>query len=210
MDIVLERVLSLIPKDKSGKYVHGEKVKFAKSIGYNDGSIVSMWENGSSVSYTKKLHQIASTYNVSVEWLEGKTDDPAIKKERPALTFGESHNFQECNFMFWSVFVGLCAKREVSPNAVAKALGLSSGSVTLWKNGAVPRSTTIKKIADYFGVSPESFLAGTDDPAIKKAPGINAEGLSVARKALLDAVDGLTDEQCEKLLGIVLEAKRVL
>lgn len=80
MDIVLERVLSLIPKDKSGKYVHGEKAKFAKSIGYNDGSIVSMWENGSSVSYTKKLHQIASTYNVSVEWLEGKTDDPGIKK----------------------------------------------------------------------------------------------------------------------------------
>lgn len=122
MDIVLERVLSLIPKGKNGKYAHGAKVKFAKSIGYNDGSIVSMWENGASVSYTKKLHQIADIYNVSVEWLKGETDDPSIKK----------------------------------------------------------------------------------------APGINAEGLSAARKALLDAVDGLTDEQCEKLLGIVLEAKRVL
>lgn len=122
MDIVLERVLSLIPKGKNGKYAHGAKVKFAKSIGYNDGSIVSMWENGTSVSYTKKLHQIADIYNVSVEWLKGETDDPGIKK----------------------------------------------------------------------------------------SPGINAEGLSAARKALLDAVDGLTDEQCEKLLGIVLEAKRVL
>lgn len=122
MDIVLERVLSLIPKGKNGKYAHGAKVKFAKSIGYNDGSIVSMWENGTSVSYTKKLHQIADIYNVSVEWLKGETDDPGIKK----------------------------------------------------------------------------------------APGINTEGLSAARKALLDAVDGLTDEQCEKLLGIVLEAKRVL
>ena len=122
MDIVLERVLSLIPKGKNGKYAHGAKVKFAKSIGYNDGSIVSMWENGTSVSYTKKLHQIADIYNVSVEWLKGETDDPGIKK----------------------------------------------------------------------------------------APGINAEGLSAARKALLDAVDGLTDEQCEKLLGIVLEAKKVL
>lgn len=122
MDIVLERVLSLIPKGKNGKYAHGAKVKFAKSIGYNDGSIVSMWENGTSVSYTKKLHQIADIYNVSVEWLKGETDDPSIKK----------------------------------------------------------------------------------------SPGINAEGLSAARKALLDAVDGLTDEQCEKLLGIVLEAKRVL
>ena len=122
MDIVLERVLSLIPKGKNGKYAHGAKVKFAKSIGYNDGSIVSMWESGTSVSYTKKLHQIADIYNVSVEWLKGETDDPGIKK----------------------------------------------------------------------------------------APGINAEGLSAARKALLDAVEGLTDEQCEKLLGIVLEAKRVL
>nr|DAU24422.1 MAG TPA: repressor protein [Caudoviricetes sp.] len=112
--------------------------------------------------------------------------------------------------MFWSVFVGLCAKRGVSPNAVAKELALSSGSVTSWKGGAIPRPTTIKKIADYFAVSPDLFLAETDDPGIKKAPGINAEGLSAARKALLDAVDGLTDEQCEKLLGIVLEAKRVL
>lgn len=112
--------------------------------------------------------------------------------------------------MFWSVFVGLCANRGVSPNAVAKELALSSGSVTSWKGGAIPRPTTIKKIADYFAVSPDLFLAETDDPSIKKAPGINAEGLSAARKALLDAVDGLTDEQCEKLLGIVLEAKRVL
>lgn len=80
MDIVLERVLSLIPKGKNGKYAHGAKVKFAKSIGYNDGSIVSMWENGTSVSYTKKLHQIAGIYNVSVEWLKGETDDPSIKK----------------------------------------------------------------------------------------------------------------------------------
>lgn len=70
--------------------------------------------------------------------------------------------------MFWSVFVSLCAKQEVSPNAVAKALGLSSGSVTMWKNGAIPRSTTIKKIADYFGVSPETFLAETDDSDAKK------------------------------------------
>ena len=112
--------------------------------------------------------------------------------------------------MFWSVFVRLCAQRGVSPNAVAKELALSSGSVTSWKGGAIPRPTTIKKIADYFAVSPDLFSAETDDPGIKKAPGINAEGVSAARKALLDAVDGLTDEQCEKLLGIVLEAKRVL
>lgn len=80
MDIVLERILSLIPKDPDGKYVHGAKTKFAKKIGYNDGAIVAMWENGSSISYNKKLYQIADQYHVSVEWLQGKTEDKSIKR----------------------------------------------------------------------------------------------------------------------------------
>jgi len=87
MDIVLERILSLIPKGPDGKYVHGAKTKFAKKIGYNDGAIVAMWENGSSISYNKKLYQIADQYHVSVEWLQGKTEDKSIK-ETPA-TEGE-------------------------------------------------------------------------------------------------------------------------
>ena len=87
MDIVLERILSLIPKDPDGKYVHGAKTKFAKKIGYNDGAIVAMWENGSSISYNKKLYQIADQYHVSVEWLQGKTEDKSIKE--PPATEGE-------------------------------------------------------------------------------------------------------------------------
>lgn len=80
MDIVLERILSLIPKGPDGKYVHGAKTKFAKKIGYNDGAIVAMWENGSSISYNKKLYQIADQYHVSVEWLQGKTEDKSTKE----------------------------------------------------------------------------------------------------------------------------------
>ena len=94
----------------------------------------------------------------------------------------------------------------------ANKLNLKSGNVVSdWMNG---RSTSyisyVYQIADIYNVSVEWLKGETDDPSIKNAPGINAEGLSAARKALLDAVDGLTDEQCEKLLGIVLEAKRVL
>lgn len=80
MDISLSRILSLIPKDESGKYKYGSKAKFARSIGYDSGDIVSMWENGSSVSYKKKIHEIAAKYNVSVEWLKGETDEKGIKK----------------------------------------------------------------------------------------------------------------------------------
>lgn len=45
----------------------------------------------------------------------------------------------------------------------------------------------------------------------KKEPApMNGDGLSAAKRRLWEAVDDLTDEQCEKLLGIVLEAKRLL
>ena len=95
---------------------------------------------------------------------------------------------------------------------LARMLGFKSGAIVSdWESG---KSDSYKnylfQISALKGVSVEWLKGETDDPGIKKAPGINAEGLSAARKALLDAVDGLTDEQCEKLLGIVLEAKRVL
>ena len=95
MDIVLERILSLIPKGPDGKYVHGAKTKFAKKIGYNDGAIVAMWENGSSISYNKKLYQIADQYHVSVEWLQGKTEDKSIKETPDPKTEGVSAEAQK-------------------------------------------------------------------------------------------------------------------
>ena len=90
MDIMLERILSLIPKDDDGKYVHGAKAEFAKSIGYNDGAIVSMWIKGTSTSYKNKLHEIAEKYSVSVKYLRGETDDPGIKEAPDPKTEGYS------------------------------------------------------------------------------------------------------------------------
>ena len=73
MDVVLERILSLLPCGENGKIVRGAKKDFAQSIGYDSGDIVSM----------------SAKYHVSVEWLRGETDDPGIK-EAPA-TEGEGY-----------------------------------------------------------------------------------------------------------------------
>ena len=122
MDVVLERILSLLPCGENGKIMRGAKKDFAQSIGYDSGDIVSMWIKGTSFSYKNKLHEIAAKYHVSVEWLQGKTEDKSIKE----------------------------------------------------------------------------------------TPATEGEGLSAAKKALLVAIDDLTDAQCEKLLPIVLSAKQVL
>lgn len=80
MDVTLTRILSLLPHE-NGKIKRGSQKTFAQSIGYGSGDIVSMWINGTSQSYKKKLHQIADEYHVSVAWLKGETDDPTVEAE---------------------------------------------------------------------------------------------------------------------------------
>lgn len=76
--------------------------------------------------------------------------------------------------MFWENFLKLCNEFNKSPNAVAKELGITSGTVTAWKKGGVPYDRTKQKIADYFGVS-VGYLLG--EPIKEKAPtGVTDEG----------------------------------
>lgn len=70
--------------------------------------------------------------------------------------------------MFWNNFVALCHKKNTNPTATATALGIAIGSITKWKKGAVPRDTTLLKIAEYFGVSPESLVSVPTGPVYVK------------------------------------------
>lgn len=67
--------------------------------------------------------------------------------------------------MFWTRLVNLCNDKGTTPTAVVHSLELSSGTVTKWKNGAVPRDTTLQKIAEYFDVSVDYLLGKTDEAA---------------------------------------------
>lgn len=75
--------------------------------------------------------------------------------------------------MFKKNFVNLCIKKGISPSQVCKAIGLSNSVYSQWDDNSVPRRTTLKKIADYFGVSPESLL--TDEPSVIPGNSIDVE-----------------------------------
>lgn len=64
--------------------------------------------------------------------------------------------------MFWDKYYNLCHSIGKSPNAVANELGISSGSVTNWKNGTTPKFPVLEKIAQYFGCT-INFLLGKDE-----------------------------------------------
>lgn len=66
--------------------------------------------------------------------------------------------------LFFERFCMLCKENDETPNAVAKSIGKSSGSVTAWKKGTIPRYETIKALADRFHVSVDYLAGNVNDP----------------------------------------------
>lgn len=56
----------------------------------------------------------------------------------------------------------LCKEKGLSVDKMAKNIGMSGASASHWRHGAIPYKSTIKAIADYFGVSIEYLLGETD------------------------------------------------
>ena len=74
MDIMLQRILSLIPNR------HGADAEFARSI-------IADWRAGRSTSYRGRLQRIAERYGVSVDWLCGSSplvEPPSLLPISPA------------------------------------------------------------------------------------------------------------------------------
>lgn len=70
--------------------------------------------------------------------------------------------------MFWNNFVNLCNHKGKSPNGVCADLGYSTAIASKWKKGATPRDTTLKKIADYFGVAVDDLKADSTSATTPK------------------------------------------
>lgn len=81
--------------------------------------------------------------------------------------------------IFFTRFYQLCRKHGTSPNAVGRELGASSGSITAWKQGTLPRAGMMRKIADYFGVTTD-YLLGAEDTVIPQPSTISDDELKFA------------------------------
>lgn len=80
---------------------------------------------------------------------------------------------------FYDKYVQLCNQVDKSPSAVAIELKLGKPSVSRWKTGSKPRDSSVLKVANYFGVSPEWLKGETDAPSagIKKERPADGEAL---------------------------------
>lgn len=66
--------------------------------------------------------------------------------------------------MFYERLLNLCKENNISLTNLVESLGMSKGNISKWKTGAVPKSATLKIIADKFGVSMEYLIGSQDEP----------------------------------------------
>lgn len=108
--------------------------------------------------------------------------------------------------VFYEVYSLLCRNAGKSDNAVAAEIGLSNSTVTTWKQGALPRRPTLKKVADYFNVSTD-YLMGT---AIDAQIDIIENKLRHMRAVLDFAENPEQEEEAEKQIEILEESYKAL
>lgn len=116
--------------------------------------------------------------------------------------------------MFWTNFSTLCADKNLSPNAVAMELKIPSGSITAWRNGATPRTKSLTKIANYFGVTVDYLLNAEKE----NAPGIDAESeiekalaqATPAQRELISSILDMNENQLLFVKELVDKAKKLV
>ena len=107
--------------------------------------------------------------------------------------------------MFWENFVKLCNKTHTSPTAVCAELGYSNAIATKWRRGSIPRSATLHKIADYFGVSVD-YLLGSE--SADKKGSLTEPKLSEGEKELIDLFRQLPIESQKMYLEVLRASLR--
>lgn len=100
---------------------------------------------------------------------------------------------------FYKRLRDLCEERNMTVNELVKVLDLSSGSPTAWKNGTIPRQSTLAKLAEYFDVS-INYLSGKE---AKKENSPDQLSLTEGEEMLLNLFRQVPADQQELVLQMI-------
>lgn len=111
---------------------------------------------------------------------------------------------------FYENYLKLCEKAGKTPSAAALEMGLSKPTVNRWKKGGGATDATALKVASYFGVTAKELTGEDQKEKPNTLDGIELEKLSPARRALLEALEGMDDENIMKIVRIAQAVKKEL
>lgn len=123
-------------------------------------SLFSEWKKGKSNPKADKLQKIADYFGVSLNYLLTGYEK-------------EATNVNQINSEMYNRFDQLLQKYNTTPYKVSKITGISTATLSDWKNGkSEPKRDKIQKICDHFGLPIFYFY---QDPAEKEASSVEKE-----------------------------------
>lgn len=118
------------------------------AIGMSKGTS-SFWKRSGATPKREALVKIAEYFDVPLAYLL----DDDTQDEYDTMSF-------------WDKFHRLCMSHGTTTSAIRQQLGLSNSVTTNWKRGAIPKHSTLQRIADIFHVPISYFYDETKDPDI--------------------------------------------
>lgn len=126
--------------------------------------------------------------------------------------------------MYYDKFEYLCKLKGVNASKVSKATGISTATLSSWKNGKyTPKNAKLQVIADYFGVPLTYFVSEnpdtTDAPVQKIEQPVYYTNPDTAKKAqelfddpkyrvLFDAAEGSDPDDLQMAADLLLRLKQ--
>lgn len=106
--------------------------------------------------------------------------------------------------MFYDKYAHICKQRGISMSAAAMEAGLSKSLVTKWKVNKVevPSPDVLKKLSAYFNIPVSELLEEEKNEDKKEKPTVNDDGLSEAKRKLIDKIKKLPEDQVQLLLQV--------
>lgn len=111
--------------------------------------------------------------------------------------------------MYYEIFENLCKENGVKPGTVSRGTGIHTATLTAWKQGKyTPKQDKLQLIANYFGVSLEYLMNGTEKSIEEKYDTEYAKLVSKIRndtelsKALIKYFD-MSDEKKNHIIELI-------
>ena len=104
---------------------------------------------------------------------------------------------------FYERYCELCRGKGLKPHSrtTAEKIGISNALVTAWKKGSKPKSVTLEKLSEFFGVSIDYLLNGYE--SLESNYMVNDD------RELTDFLEMMaTREECRLLFHVSKDAKK--
>lgn len=189
----------------------------AREMGFSNAT-TTQWSHGSLPSKAS-ISKISSYFNVSAEYLKTGYDNESSNER---YVFDDSDLIEPGTFQFVR-FVNLCKQQGKMQSHLYDLVGLPSKAGSNLKRTKKVNPEILEVWAAELNTSAAYLNGETDDPSPVLAPaaleqkekpnaidGIELEKLSPARRALLEALDGMTEENIMKLVRIAQAVKMEL